>query len=60
MVSAEIQFIPPAFAGAGSRFAARLHPCFAPIATAIGLALDAQTHQQLDAPSSRGPVKYPG
>jgi hypothetical protein len=60
MVLANIRFVPLAFAGAGGRFAASLHPRFAPIVQAIGLARVAQSCSQNASPSSRNMVKHPG
>jgi hypothetical protein len=57
---ANIQFVPPAFEGAGGRFAASSRPRFAPIGSAIGLARNARICSQIISPSSRDPVKYPG
>jgi hypothetical protein len=54
------QLVPLGFAGVGGQFAASLHPRFAPIGMAIGLARDAQICSQIDSLSSRDPVKYPG
>jgi hypothetical protein len=50
----------PAFAGAGGQFATSLHPRFAPIRQAIGLARDAQICSQIASPSSHDLMKYPG
>jgi hypothetical protein len=57
---ANIRFVPPAFAGAGGRFAASSHPRFAPIGSAIGLERNARICSQIISPSSRDPVKHPG
>jgi hypothetical protein len=60
MNPSEVHFVPPAFAGAGGRYAASSRPRFAPIGSAIGLARDAQIHSRLASPSSRDPAKHSG
>ncbi len=55
----QIQFVPPAYAGAGVRFAAILRPRFAPIGKLLAWRGNANC-LATRAPSLRVPMKYPG